>query len=156
MILLHTPYSFYIPLILSCAFSLSSSSLVPTLLFFCSLSLSLSFSLSVHHTLSSSFGFCYGFFFFLCSSFHCFLPQVTSYCGRTGAFPVILRTITLLTNYCRVSLSVLRSLDVFCSDGLIKTLGSIPARESEKRLPHLMKASCNSPRISRGMGPTCI
>ena len=62
-----------------------------------------------------------------------FLPSVTNCCCIIGVFPVVVLTYPHRAKY---------------------NLGSIPAREPEKRLPHLRKAPSKSPRVSCGLRPT--
>jgi len=62
-----------------------------------------------------------------------FLPSVTNCCCIIGVFPVVVLTYPHRAQY---------------------NLGSLPAREPEKRLPHLRKALSKSPRVSCGLRPT--
>ena len=120
-----TPYSYYPPLFLSC--------LPPSpFLSFSFLSLSL-FSRSLSSPVLSSRLFLFASAFGSSSSIRplltLFLPSVTNCCCIIGVFPVVVLTYPHRAKY---------------------NLGSIPAREPEKRLPHLRKAPSKiTPRFLR-------
>ena len=124
-----TPYSYYPPLFLSC--------LPPSpFLSFSFLSLSL-FSRSLSSPVLSSRLFLFASALGSSSSIRplltLFLPSVTNCCCIIGVFPVVVLTYPHRAKY---------------------NLGSLPAREPEKRLPHLRKALSKSPRVSCGLRPT--